>query len=269
MNASNNSLFYDDIDIKFNIDHLFTMIDIPVTIFGTFTNLVNIIIFSHKTFKDKIFTYLLFHSTAEFLYLFMMNFIPFPYCGVYCDFTVRNSRISILIELVIDDYLTSCLAIFNILLEVFISLQRYSLLSSISCFRFNFLNMNSSPYYVLIIIGIISLLYYLPIFLIFEISQIDDTMIPNRLKMNGEKYFVKTSTQFSIEHESVQEYFEFIVNFFRGPVCMAMLTLINLLTLLKFRKQIKKKIKIKSNYTLIFSISIKFVNFYTIIERSQ
>jgi hypothetical protein len=245
-NESNKTQFYDDINIEFDIDHLFRMINIPITLFGTFTNLINITIFSNKEFKDRIFTYLLVHSIAEFFYLFLCNFLPLPYCGVYCDFTIRNAFVSILIMLIIEDYLTSCIAIFNILLEIFISLQRYSLLSSTNCFGFNRLNSNSTPYYVVTILLIISSLYYSPIFFLFEIVQIDDSLIPLHLRTNGEKYYEKVSTKFSNDHKSFQLYYELIINFIRGPICMAILTLINLLTLLKFRKQIKKKIQIKS-----------------------
>jgi hypothetical protein len=237
MNSSNNTSFHEDIIVKFNIEHLLTMIDIPITILGSITNLINIIIFNNKTFKDKIFTYLLYHSIAEFIYLFLCTLLSIPYCGIYCDFKIRNSYISMFIELAIDDYFTSCLAIFNTFLEIFISLQRYSLLSSI--------NLNWSSYRISITLLIISLLYYSPVLFIFKIEQINDNLIPYHLRINGEKYYDKVLTNFSLNHQNFQEYFEFIVNFIRGPVCMALLTIINIITLFKFRKQIKKKLQIK------------------------
>jgi hypothetical protein len=230
-----------DYSITFSLEQLYTFIDIPIILFGTIASLINVIIFSDKNFKDKIFTFLLVHSIVEFLYLFLLNFIPVPYCGVYCSFGLSHSYLACLIALAIDYYFTSCLAIFNIMVEITISLQRFLLLSNLNYCLFL---KNGSPFKILLVLFIISLLFYLPELFISKIDVLPIDQIPNEYKMNSNEtidYYYITSTHFADENPNIVGYFELLTNILRGPGAMVILTIINFLTVLKFKKHINKK----------------------------
>jgi hypothetical protein len=213
----------------------------PLHFSGVFTNLINAIIFSNKKFKDKTFTYLLYHSISEFFYLLLVGLSEIPYCGHYCSYLFKVSLLSQLVSLYIDTYFTSCLAIFALFIELTISFQRYLVVSNST---FCGLIKNGSAHKISIVLFIISIFYYLPDLICYSVKR--STMSPDVYELVRINY-------------KIQSYFSYLAVIIRGPICTLLLTIINFLTLVKFRKQMKKKAVIrfgntnlKSNTFLIF-----------------
>jgi hypothetical protein len=208
---------------------------LPVIIFGVLTNLINIIIFSNKKFKDKTFTYLLYHSISEFLHLSLNCVSVIPYCGNYCSDSLTKSLLSKLILLCIDSYFTSCLAIFAIFIETTISFQRYLVVSNST---FCGVIKNGSPHKISIILFIISIFYYLPELIFHRI---------NHSTLSSDVYDLVLTN-------NIYSYFSYLAIIIRGPICTLLLTIISFLTLFKFRKQMEKKkiIKFKTSKEFIY-----------------
>jgi hypothetical protein len=216
-----------------------------ITIFGVLTNFINIIIFSDKKFKDKTFTYLLYFSISEFLYQFLLILSTITFCGNYCSDSFRYSLIPQLIKLYSDEFLTSCLAIFSISIEITIVFLRYLVVSNKS-----FCKIIKEPFKFSIILFFISFLFYSPIIIAERIIKkyADQNIYHVVNTMDGKLY----------------RYYSYITVIIRGPICTMLLTVINLITLINFRKQMDKKkaIRSKSSNILLF---LKFLEKLTII----
>jgi hypothetical protein len=147
--------------------------------------------------------------------------LALPYCGNFCKDSVKYSLVAILFQLYIDIYLTSCLAIFAIMLEITISFQRYLVVSNRNIL--NFLK-TKSPTIISSVLFILSLLIYLPAIINFRIA----------CQSNG--LYTITS-----KYDNIYKIYVFIIFIFRGPFCTVISSIVNLMTLVKFRNQMKIK----------------------------
>ena len=115
---------------------------------------VNITVFLNSEMKDFSFKYMLASSFADFLYLGLSTF---SFIGLCNDCALHNNFLTQVYQIWIGDYLTSCLAIFSIFVEITLSVNRYLILKN----RKNIKKIN----HVLVIffLFLLSLGYYLPI----------------------------------------------------------------------------------------------------------
>ena len=117
-NASNYTL-----DSELNYSHL---LPIPlICLFGILTNILNIAVFLHPKMKDVSFKYMLALAVSDVLYL---SFLSASFI-IYCKNCVASQTVGYVIYfIVIFYYLTGSLALFDILIENFLSIQRYLLI---------------------------------------------------------------------------------------------------------------------------------------------
>jgi hypothetical protein len=219
----------------FNIMKYLILVEMPLSLFGTMTNLINIIIFSNKRFKDKVFNYFLYHSLSEFLYLICIDFSFVPFCGSYCGPSIGQTYFAKFLIVYIFDYFTSSLAIFNILIEITISYQRLlTILNASFCGSIK----NGSPHLITFIIFIISLIYYSPQAIFIRIIKTNSNET-----LNGYTYNI-----IGLINKDIFGYYETVVSIIRGPICVFILTVINIIILIKFKNQMNKKknMKLKS-----------------------
>jgi hypothetical protein len=226
MNILNSTIVKNNQTNDKGFDANMSIYSIPLRTFGLLTHLINIIIFSDKKFKDSTFKYLLYHSICEFTYLTLASLTAISYCGSFCDDSFKESLLSKIIELYIDDYLTSSLAIFAVMIEIMISFHRYLIVSNSS---FCGVIKNGSPLKITLLLFSLSLFFYLPVLIFFRIKQSATSAHIYQL--------VKISEIYS--------YFSYIVLAIRGPIFTLILTIINYFTLIKFKKQMVKKKTIK------------------------
>jgi hypothetical protein len=225
------------------VKHVFVGIHaLPIRLFGVITNLINIIIFSDKKFKNKTFVYLFYHSISEFVYLSLACLTSIPYCGTYCADSFKYSIISELIVLYIDYYFTSSLAIFALLVEITLSFERYLVVSNSP---YCGIIKNGSPHLISSVLFLISLFYYSPVVIFYRVEQ--SIVLANIYKL------VKISEIYS--------YFSYLALFIRGPVFTIILTVINYKTLVKFKEQMsrKKMIKLEKSNKNESKFSIHFI----------
>jgi uncharacterized membrane protein YhaH (DUF805 family) len=195
--------------------------------FGSISNLISLIIFSNKKFKDNTFKYLLVHSISEFLYftiLFVIILINVLRRGHDLDNSVATI-LKNLIKILLDDYLTSCLAIFSIFTEIVISLQRYLTISNSRKFKFI---KTGNPYKIELFLFIISLSFYFC-----------EVLFKRIVERKGISLIITTN-------KIVYKYCYMIVNMIRGPISLITLTIINVLSAFKFRHQMVKKLNLKT-----------------------
>ena len=108
------------------------MILILICLLGIFANSVNIAVFVMPKMKDSSFKYMLATSISNMFYL-KLTLIGFL---ISCDScTLKSSYFTQLYLILVDDYLTSVLAIFSIITDNILSIQRYLILVNNSLFQ--------------------------------------------------------------------------------------------------------------------------------------
>jgi hypothetical protein len=219
-----------------NLNTFLSLMFIPVRFFGLISSLVNIIIFWHRRggFKDNIFRLLLIHSISEFIYYVVTSFLLIAYCQ-YCSEIVKNSYFVEFIIIYFDRYLSSSLVLLSLLIEIAITIYRYLVVISYKTNHYN------KDYSLLItaILASVSFSIFIPELITYRIvkTPINSTTID----------YGRELTQFGKENKVFYSHYRVLVNILKGPICLSILTVFNLLTLFKFRKQMNYKKKIVMN----------------------
>lgn len=92
-----------------------------VCILGVVANAFNILCFSNKKMKDLSFKYMLVISISDMFYLALCSYGYIVLCK---DCPLYELYFNKLYEIYIEDYFTSCLALFRILADIMLSMQR-------------------------------------------------------------------------------------------------------------------------------------------------
>lgn len=140
-----------------------------LSLIGTFTSFISSLIFWKLRNKDQVYKYYLISSILDTFYMLAISFDVLIACGAPCDKFSQTSLFRVLYLIILYDYLTSCIAIFNILIEIFVTTQRYFLISK----KKNLQNLH--PNLVMLVAAIFSLFYYTPIIFLKKICFVVNT----------------------------------------------------------------------------------------------
>lgn len=196
-----------------------------LSFFGSIANIVNISVFLNKNLKDSVYKYMLAISFIDFVYITLIGCEIAYRCGSSCDYRFNYYSIQ-LYELIIVDYFTSCLALTNILVELYLSVDRLFLLS-------NSKFLHKKPVKLIIpIFLIISLCFYMPTLFLKKI-----------IKISG-KYYT-TFTNFG--KSKMGKLVPGILSGVRLFLAIIFLSFINTITFVKFRNRLFCKMSLKMN----------------------
>lgn len=158
------SLSYQQYAAQFPV--IYTYSDIIIYVFramGTCTAAVNAFVFANRTILDSsdTFYYLLIIAVADFLYLgpLLISNVLNKACSAsstQCSSGVQY--LALFMSISIQDYLSSSLAVFNIVMEIFLTIQRLYIFNNKV-----FPHPRFQVRHVFAIISIFSLLFYVPI----------------------------------------------------------------------------------------------------------
>lgn len=219
-----------------------------ICIFGLLTNLTNIAVLLNHKMKDISYKYILVTSLSETFYLGLNSYIFIELCS---NCPLYTSYFTQWYSIYIDNYLTSCLAIFCIFIDINLSLIRYSALK-------NKEYLQSLNYYLVIgILFLISLIYYLPVLFFNEIIPIIDEN-ENKTSMN-EFIVIANSLGSSLYGITTP----IILSTVRILLAMFVLTGINIMNIIEFRKRYSYRFNNK-----VFDISESIKNFLAFIYIS-
>jgi hypothetical protein len=141
------------------------------------TSFINVIVFSQKSMRGHpLFRYLLAMSVSDFVYsLSMVMMIPLSTACFWVKENNKDEDVDITIcyvfykhNLLFQEYLTSCLALFNIILEIIVTCQRIRLLSREARSE----NM-SRPWVVCVLAFGFSLAFYSPVLFMNEVYAVE------------------------------------------------------------------------------------------------
>jgi hypothetical protein len=223
-----------------------------ISIFGFITNILNICVLLSKKMKDISFKYLLATSISDLFYLSISSYI-FIYECTACPF--HNSYFTQFFDIYIAHYISACLAIFNILTDITLSIIRYSILKNKNYII-------QTKYYSLVIgsLFIISFLFYLPPLFFKVITPI----YKNQTNLISSDYTQFTEVKTSIGSTQFGTITPIILSVFRIFLAIFILTSINILNVIEFRKRFSHRIHQDENHERLNNIMIS-----TILQQQQ
>ena len=200
-----------------------------INAFGVITNVLNVIVFLNPKLEDPTFKYMLATSLNDILYLVLTSWNIFKYCS---ECPLYSSFITQVYLIYLNDYFTSSLALFNILVDIVISFQRYMILINKSyC-------LNLSYKWILFILMAISLTYYFPLLFFKDILIISNTTMSN----TSDEFVVKyAATKNKLGVSDVGRILPIVMTVGRIFLGVGVLTVINVLNAYEFRKRFLKK----------------------------
>ena len=229
------------------------------SIFGSLTNILCVLVFIHPKLKDSTFKFMLADSVVDLGILVISGINVTLTCGNVC-MKNYNSYIGQVFSLWFVNYFARSLAVLNILIEIFVSLQRLMLIKNKRFLK------DASVIKVLVILTVISFIYYLPAFFSQKIGQTYSPLVflPNSTKVDMSKsriIYFGTSTEFGTSQ--LGKLMIVVLTIVRIFFATVVLLSINILSALHFRRHIKKKsiMSQKSNITSKYTRKIFFYNF--------
>jgi hypothetical protein len=234
---------YTNLEKSEQVFDLFLVVIYPcILLFGTVSNLINIIIFLKPKFEDPIYNYIIAHSIINFLYCIGCGTSMQMSSNHFVSFKITKSYLFQLYGFYIYNYLTSSMAMLNILIELIVSFQRLLILTNARlcrCVR------NTSPFIILIVLTAFSLISYSQELIFFKVNIKANTTL-NRYEISENKI--------GILYFKVYKYISISVSIFRGPICLILVILINTVSWFQFKKYMAKKSAMKGCNILVFKI---------------
>lgn len=187
------------------------------------TSILNIIVFLNPMLKDSTYRLLLISSVNDLAYSLMvvvLFLIRDPFCIIFCS--LSNQYFRYWLYIIIEDYLTSCLFMMNILIELLQSFKRYFVISN---------NKNSntlSVFYFVIYFFLFSFIFYSPVVFLNKVVFVNNT---NEYKVE--------LTQFGIS--KFGRLIPFFLSLIRLTLATIVLFVLNVLTFVRFKKYFNRK----------------------------
>lgn len=238
-NCSHLSSNLKNIPIKINLDEYIFCI---ICALGSVSSLINISVLTNPRLKDTVYKYFLASSIIDLFYTVIIALKIFITCGTECDNIRKNQLSTMVYILYFQDYLTSCFAINNILIEIFVSLQRFFIISNRKMMQ------HLKPLKVVLGIFMFTLVYYSPLMFMKEITSFN-----NNFKLEN--------TQFGTS--SIGRVISVILTLTRLFLASVFLFAINWLNLVKFNRLMRKKMNLlvrcenlMSNFLIYYQLKI-------------
>ena len=201
-----------------------------ICIFGFITNFINIIVLINPKMKDISFKYILATSISDLIYLILESYSFFVLCS---DCILHNIYFTQFYDLIIFHYIIPCLAVFCILTDITLSLIRYSILRNKEYLQ------NRNFYLVIGFLLIVSFLFYSPVLFFKKIIPINHQ---NQTAIANDEYtIVSTSLGFTLYAKVTP----IVLQTIRGTLAMIVLTGINILNVIEFKKRYSLKIRMR------------------------
>lgn len=212
---------------------------------GALTVTTNIAVFLNRQLKDPTYTFLLAEACVDLCYVSMLAFYLMFRCGLsQCEQRKLQLPYQIYV-LVVANYLTSCMAINNIIIELFLSVQRLCIISN-----WSFLQNISAPRGVLVILTI-SAVYYSPVLFLNKISS--------QTNAQGSVVFSLPLTDFG--SSELGRITPAILITIRLSLATVGLFSVNLFMFFKFHKHLEKKSRLKASKASSMTSTFYFIFF--------
>jgi hypothetical protein len=205
-------------------------------------SLLNISVLLNKKLKESLYRFLLIMATVDTLYGIFVLSIVWTECPK--ENPNECSPYLYLVHLIlfigVSEYLTSCLALFNILLEIFLTTQRIFLISNLQIYR------NASVKRVCFALLFISLIFYSPVLFMNQITSLYSKNEHSSRVVN----FKRVRTEFG-----KTEYIKWTLiglNSTRVALVTIVLLILNIVAIIKFNQYFERKFQLNRKKKLCY-----------------
>jgi hypothetical protein len=228
---------------------VFNMASVIISASVTVPIFINIAVFAHPNLKDPAFKILLTVSIVDFVYM-IMEFIH-AYLDIYCGpkpfMCGSDGQLAALaFDQYIDNYLTSCMAVYSILSEIFLTTQRLFLLQ-----HSNFLK-DVKVKIICPIMAVISLIYYTPYFFAFDFVTTDNVYL-----YKNRTYVEWNLVLNEFGQSPVGSWLLSSLSILRLLLVSVVLLALNIVSVIAFRKYFSKKMHLTGKDFFPFRINNK------------
>ncbi len=262
--------YFENIYFFPNDESIYSLVLIPtICLFGAFTNTLNIIIFLNKKMKDNSFKFMLAISIGNLLYTGMSSYAFFIYCD---DCLWNKSYATQVFKILINNYVSSVLAVFVNISEIYLSISRYFVLTNKRYFQ------NISVYKVLILLTTFALVYNIPVLFCYDIKSKEYNSINKNEDFQDliTKHTTYSTKLSKFGKSTIGKYITIILIIIRILLSSIVLSAINIVNVylfrLRFNKRLNSKLQItkSNNYIIQFENMImkKFL-FIALIQKSD
>ena len=219
-----------------NNDFIMSLAKSAACMFGAISNAICVAVFLSPKLKDVSFKYMLAHSISDLIYMGSLTFqflINYPLDNIRLHLAVH------LYNIILYTFFTSILAIFSILVEIWISFQRYFMIKKIKYFA------NISYTKGISTLTFISFVYYFLSAFIYKIVSID---VYDYSTKTNKTFFILEKTYFaqSAAGKILFIFLEILRIFFNS----ILLSIINVLFMVEFKKISLKRAQLRAKYNL-------------------
>lgn len=215
-------------------DILSTFILPIICYISLFSNILNIVVLFCLESKRKIYKYMLLKSIINSIYLFACSFIFLFKCGQFCN-DLKHYYLVKWYQLYIFNYLTSCLGLLDLFIELIICFSRYAVISNEYYVKDRNKKMKRVGDCVIFILITFTLLFYIPNIINYSIIPINATNSTFTNITNGtNKYQLVLNSNF----KSLYEIFEPVNIYFRGLLMIGLIFLVRILASRKFKTNV-------------------------------
>lgn len=222
------------------------------------TNLINLIIFRNPKLNDQTYKFLLVIAFNDFAYSCQLMLLQLGKLCVTGSCAPNTKYAVLLLHIVCFEYTTSCLAIMNIFIELYMTVQRLSMVKNKKFME------SISFRKIIIFLTIISFVYYSPVLFL---TKIDTIYIKNSTM--PQDYSLKLS---SFGNSSIGRLIPTVLSLIRIFLVTVVLFVLNVITIISFKKYFAKKTVLRlkivnlrsSNSTLFLKIKKKNIQLMNI-----
>jgi hypothetical protein len=200
-----------------------------ICIFGFLTNLTNIAVLLNPKMKDISFKYILATSISDLIYLILESYSFFVLCT---DCPLHNTYFTQFYDFIIFHYIIPCMAVFCILTDITLSLIRYSVLKNKNYIQ------SKNFYLVIGFLLVLSFLFYSPVLFFKKIIPIQLINL-TEITLTTDYTQEKTNLGFTL-YATITP---ILLQTIRGLLAMFVLTGINIMNVIEFRKRYSKRIQ--------------------------
>lgn len=196
---------------------------------GIITNLISALVFSNKALQRyDIYKYLQAHSTIQVMFLVLSLIYFLAYSILEGSFFLK------LLDLFLQKYLTSVLALLMVCIEFLITIKRLLMIFNLN------ITIKISVRMTILVYFILCLIIHSPILLTMEIEQVYLPSNCSYLKINNSRSTQTIIYEISTKRLDNSKHFKFLFSipfFIRGALLQIILLISNLIILIDYRKK--------------------------------
>jgi hypothetical protein len=231
-------------------DILSTFVLPIICLISLLSNILNVVVLLRLESNSKIYKYMLLKSIINSFYLFACSFLFLFKCGQFCSDS-KYSYLVKLYQLYIFNYLTSCLGLLDLFIELIICFNRYAVVSKEFHVKDRNNQITRKGDCVILVLITFTFLFYIPNIItqnIIPMNLANNTFTNNVTEIIPNKYKIALNPNF----KNLYAIFEPVNIYFRGFLMIGLIIFVRILASRRFKTNVDDLL-LATNYSTTFN----------------